>query len=339
MTRIIDHIGKQLAFSLFTAALLSWEYCVAGDCQTARWDNIGPLTAEQRGKYEIQAKAKLEQIKGRITPVALFRAYFDDHSSIPEMRLTPDVDFYFEGSNTDCIISFFPPDNGRLCYFLDVLGKRKMEADGNQRAAEANRKWKSEKPEGHSGEFHTYIRKVRTREDAVKKAEQIMLVIGEIDPAKFHLFTCYPLDGGWQVWFSARVGEYPAPGYSVSLILADNDDLNLVRYQNSVYKWPEPRNTVAKIGRSEARELGDKYLNQYYHKRELNTLLFSTNKLEIITPNYLFTPRYQGSIFGLTNAPTLAWVTIYERKNNILTRTPVYIFIDAGDGSMLGGSE
>ncbi len=127
---------------------------------------------------------------------------------------------------------------------------------------------------------------------------------------------------------------------TVSVTVADNENLDLVRYQNSVYKWPEPRNIVAKIGRSEARELSDKYLNQYYHKRELNTLLFSTNKLEIITPNYLFTPKYQGSIiFGLTNAPTLAWVTIYERKNNTLTQTPVYIFIDAGDGSMLGGSE
>jgi hypothetical protein len=172
----------------------------------------------------------------------------------------------------------------------------------------------------------------------IHSESKITIKIGGLDPRRWSFGSCNYVDGGWEVWYKATVDGYVAPGFSVGLVLSDDDDMTLVRYHNSVHEWPKPRNTKASLSRKEAKELGEVYLKKHYRAQELGTLQFSTNRLEIITPNYAFTSRDQGDI-GLTNAPTLAWVSVFERKDDTLTRTPVFIFVDAATGVMLGGYE
>lgn len=312
--------------------------CHAADRPSVQWSETGTLNAAQKEVYEDVALDICRKAGIRLSEHTNIRARFNARIEFANLHLPAKIEVVLRDRDTECEMGFFPPDNLRLASFRNVQAERSMHAEGDMRHADASRRWKEEESAKHKGEFHTYIQKKNKESDVIERGKRLLVTMANVDLGKWKFFSCYYVRGGWEMWYKAKVAEYVAPGYHLLLVLADNDTLDVVSFNSNAYKWPQPKNMEIKVLRSEARELGEQYLKKYYHQRELATLRFSTNKLEVITPNYAFTPQDHGDD-AVTNAPTLAWVSVFEREENTLTRSPVFIFVDAGDGAMLGGYE
>jgi hypothetical protein len=125
------------------------------------------------------------------------------------------------------------------------------------------------------------------------------------------------------------------------------------------------------IPQAKARELADKHVEKYYkrqqveeseipkmflgkrhHKGSQNStdqqrrvpdLVFVTNALEVVRPNYFFTEKYDQTGKWLKNPPRWSWTAEYTKafstKFFTFSKTPVWIYVDAETGDMLGGAE
>lgn len=285
--------------------------------ETFEWPTEMSLTASERTALEVQSLTILTMLGLDHVQFKKRTVRFEDRKTFRHVDHDEVFIRFWRSGETHLDVGlFYPPTNG-VRYFHD---------DGVERrnAPDTDRPVKT------------------TQEQALGRAKEIARLIGKMDlddQTKWQVFCKGFVRKDWLFHWRPLIGGYPAPS-QVIVQLADDDKLSLVTFQNGVYHLPEVKTDV-KINQQDARKRADQYLERYYRKNELKTLQFSTNVLEIVVPNYAFTPQdtgYEGWA-NPTNSPVLVWKAVYARKNNTLEQTPVQIWVDADDGSMRGGWE
>lgn len=299
--------------SIFSILCMITVFALAAANRSVIWNKDTPLDRQTKGAYEERAYGMLKKLGIDTTAFDKVTAVFEKRSEFHRDYDVIHVNFWHGKTYTGT--SFPYPFKVGACSYWDHNAEYRDAPD-------------TDKP------VHS------TDEQAISRAKTILRELSGIDidkDARWRLSKASFVRKDWEFYFYFLIEGYMTP-YSGVIQIADDKNLSLVSYINWIYEVPKVESLQAKIQEKEARTLADKYLNKYYHKHELKTLEFSTNRLEIVVPNYAFTPQEQHGI-NLTNAPVLVWKAIYTRKKNTLTQTPVYIYVDAADGSMLGGYE
>lgn len=182
------------------------------------------------------------------------------------------------------------------------------------------------------------------RREAETRARSLAGSVGGVDLTGWQCVS-WSFDGGqWVFHFQPFFAGHRLKIDSVSVRLSDAGDLKLCEYHNTMLEsLPAYDRVPDVIDQAKAQGLADKYLKQYYRRRDRPSLTFSTNTLEVVRPNYYFTNKYDEKGNWLTNWPRWSWTAQYERNfsTNCFTfsGTPVWIYVDAETGEMLGGTE
>jgi hypothetical protein len=329
---------------LAVSAALGFSVCSLGAESSApvEWSHVGPLTPEQMTNLGNSAKNELLRIVTNVNEFATITGFYNDPPSAvdivpPNARLT----FVEKGGGTTYWMGFFVEGTKLKLFINDTLMTR-LESEANAHTDAAQKKWDAMKPEERKGTFDDFAFPTLHKPSSMKKAPEVIKFLGNIDVTspQWRLFRSTYESGTWLVEYILMYGQYEMPSYFVSVRLADNANLDLVKYQSNLLKIPTPRNLEAKISREKAREFSDVYLKKYYRKNEVGNLVFSTNRLYVAAPNYAFTPKFKNFATPPSEPPTLMWGAEYSRTGNTsFATTPVEIHIDAGDGAMLGGWE
>lgn len=182
------------------------------------------------------------------------------------------------------------------------------------------------------------------RREAEARARLLAGAVGGVDLTCWQCVS-WSFDGGqWVFHFQPFFAGHQLKIDSISVRLSDAEKLKLCEYHNTMLA-PLPAYTRIPevIDQVKARELASKYLAQYYRQRDRSSLVFRTNTLEVVRPNYYFTDKYDEKGNWPTNQPRWSWTALYERNftTNYFTfsKTPVWIYVDAETGKMLGGTE
>lgn len=181
-----------------------------------------------------------------------------------------------------------------------------------------------------------------TRKEAEERARLLASKVGGVDLSNWRCVSWAFDEGQWQLSFHPFFGAYRLKIASVTVCLSDAENLKLCEYHNTMLEpLPAYDRVPEVIDQAEAQRLADKYLKQYY--RHWRSLTFSTIALDVVRPNYYFTDKFDEKGNWLTNRPRWSWTAQYERNFStncfIFSRTPVWIYVDAETGEMLGGME
>jgi len=303
------------------------------------WSACQQVSVEQRSELLNQAlkavKAAGYSIPSNMTAKAEF---------IPERDKEPfqEVFFTFKGPSEELWVRCLHPMRQWLKLYRDWEATSAAEKYGEvfaRRLADARK----ENPTVEYPQLLDRLAK-HPRREAETRARLLADTVGGIDLKDWKCMSWSFNRGQWQFCFHPFFGTHHLKIASVTVGLSDNADLKLCEYHNTMLvPLPAYERIPAVMDQAKAQGLADKYLKQYYRQSDRSSLTFSTNTLEVVRPNYYFTDKYDENGIWLTNQPRWSWTAQYERNfsTNFFTfsRTPVWIYVDAETGEMLGGTE
>jgi hypothetical protein len=186
-----------------------------------------------------------------------------------------------------------------------------------------------------------------TEVQARKKAEEYASSFGISnlwDNARFMLRSPSFTRGNWNFNLTPNINGYPSL-YPIIISLADLPGLPLGRWVNCLNEIPNNPPTNVVLNAVQARTKADVYLKQYFPLKEIvPKLMFMTNSLEYVTPNYNYIRPDDETGFSKYIPPkdsiALAWRNYFKRPAGVgFSSFPVIIDVDAVTGEMLGGSD
>lgn len=253
-----------------------------------------------------------------------------------------EVFFTLKGPSDELWVRCLYPKREWLKLYRDWEAIRSAEKDGELIV----RRLEDARKENPTVEYPQLLDRLakHPRREAEARARALANTVGGIDLKDWKCMSWSFNRGQWQFSFHPFFGTRHLKIASVTVGLSDNDNLKLCEYHNTMLEpLPAYDRVPGVIDQAKAQGLADKYLKQYYRRRDQPSLTFSTNTLEVVRPNYYFTDKYNENGNWLTNQPRWSWTAQYGRNfsTNCFTfsKTPVWIYVDAETGEMLGGTE
>ncbi len=208
-----------------------------------------------------------------------------------------------------------------------------------------------------------------TRQEAETRARELVLTVGCMDISEWRCVSWSFSEGSWAFGFAPFFKQYKIAVANVTILLSDSEDLKLCVYNNTMLvPLPVYDRVPDVIDPSLARELADSYVKKYLKRQPPNAggipmlfwkgdhevtaertnkymsvpdMVFCTNVLEVLRPNYYYTDKRVEDGRWITNSPRWSWTAEYHKTPNTnyvpFTPLPVWIYVDAITGEMLGG--
>ena len=185
-----------------------------------------------------------------------------------------------------------------------------------------------------------------SKEKALVRASQLATVFGVtnlLDETQWEIRSSGFVRGIWEFSFSTYINGYPSL-YHVSIDIADNERMDMVHWGNASWGIPANLSTNVVLMSAQARAKAETYLKQYFPMKDIvSQMVFMTNSVEYVTPNYNYIRPADDSGFSKYVPPpdslSLVWKNYFKKPQGVSFQVPVIIYVDAATGEMLGGSD